>query len=778
MTIKKTDHGVIYGEQLDLVVDALPISLLTILIIGTLLAGVQWSVINHEIVGCWYAALLLISALRYSWLRRYRQEPPEQRNPIYWGNLFFFGTVLSGMSWGAAAYFLFPADNLPHQLFLSFVLAGMSAGALTTLAPINLHFQSFLLLSLLPLAASFLQYSGALGTAMGGMIGLYIMMVSASALRVHRTILLSLQLSHTQRHNVEALQEADDQNRLLLESAAEGIFGVDVNGITTFVNPAAAALLGYEAEELIGRPMHKLIHHHHADGSDYPAASCPMSLTLRTGVPHFVDDEVLWHKHGRGIPVEYNSTPILKNRTVVGAVITFSDISQRIEAESKLEYQAYFDALTGLANRRLLLDRLEQALSRSQRHQHMGGLLFLDLDNFKTINDSLGHKVGDELLCMVAERLLSAVRTEDTVARMGGDDFVILLPEVDDEPESTAKAVQEVADKCREYISRSYPVQGHELHVTSSIGIALFPMGAETADDLLKQADTAMYRAKEQGRDTIQFFLPSMQLAVEERMHLYNDLRYVVTRDELELHYQPQYNTRGEIIGAEALLRWNHPQRGLVSPAEFIPLAEDTGLILPIGEWVLLSACRLVRRLEAAGEGISLPVLAVNVSPRQFRQASFVQKVLAIVAETGIDAGRIELELTEGVLVEDIEDTIEKMAALKAAGIRFSIDDFGTGYSSLAYLQQLPLHSLKIDQSFVRNMQNELHGNVLVETIIVMGRHLNLAVIAEGVETEEQFHALCAMGCEQFQGYLFSRPVAEPRFLQLLKGEGEHFLCP
>lgn len=778
MTIKKIDHGLIYGEQLNLVVDALPISLLTIIINGTLLAGIQWSVINHEIVGCWYTSLLLISVLRYSWLRRYRQEPPEQRNPIYWGNLFFFGTVLSGMSWGAAAYFLFPADNLPHQLFLSFVLAGMSAGALTTLAPINLHFQSFLLLSLLPLAANFLQHGGALATAMAGMLGLYIIMVSASALRVHRTILLSLQLSHAQRYSVEALQEADDQNRLLLESAAEGIFGVDVNGITTFVNPAASALLGYEAEELIGRPMHKHIHHHHADGSDYPVASCPMSLTLRSGTPHFVDDEVLWHKHGRAIPVEYNSTPILKNGTVVGAVITFSDISQRIEAESRLEYQAYFDVLTGLANRRLLLDRLEQALSRSQRHQHMGGLLFLDLDNFKTINDSLGHKVGDELLCMVAERLLSAVRTEDTVARMGGDDFVILLPEVDDDPERTAKAVQEVADKCREYISRPYPVQGHELHVTSSIGIALFPMGRETADDLLKQADTAMYRAKEQGRDTIQFFLPSMQLAVEERMHLYNDLRYAETRDELELHYQPQYNTRGEIIGAEALLRWNHPQRGLVSPAEFIPLAEDTGLILPIGEWVLLCACRLVRRLDEAGEGATLPVLAVNVSPRQFRQASFVQKVLAIVAETGVDAGRIELELTEGVLVEDIEDTIEKMEALKAAGIRFSIDDFGTGYSSLAYLQQLPLHSLKIDQSFVCNMQGKLHGNVLVETIIVMGRHLHLAVIAEGVETEEQFHALCAMGCEQFQGYLLSRPVAEPRFLQLLKGEGEHFLCP
>jgi diguanylate cyclase (GGDEF)-like protein/PAS domain S-box-containing protein len=778
MTTRQTDHEAIYGEQLNLVVSALPLSLLTIIINGTLLAAIQWPVINHQIIIGWYGVLLLISVLRYYWYRHYSQGRPEQRNPIYWGNRFFFGTILSGMSWGAAAYLLFPINDLPHQLFLAFLLAGMSAGALTTLAPINLYFQSFVLLSLLPLGLRFLQHDGALGTAMGGMIALFIVMVSVSALRVHRTILLSLQLVHTQRGNDEALQDADEHNRLLLESTAEGICGVDVNGITTFVNPAALALLGYEEEELLGKPMHALVHHHYADGSDYPVVHCPMALTLRTGAPHFVDDEVLWHKEGRAIPVEYNSTPILKRDEVVGAVISFSDISLRIEAESRLEYQAYFDSLTGLANRRLLMDRLEQALERSKRHHHMGALLFLDLDNFKNINDSLGHKAGDALLCIVAERLLSAVRTEDTVARIGGDDFVILLPEVDDDPECCAKAVQEVAEKCREYVSRSYAVQGHELHVTTSIGIALFPMGAETADDLLKQADTAVYRAKEQGRDTIQFFLPSMQLAVEERMYLFNDLRHVLTRDEMELHYQPQYNASGEIVGAEALLRWNHPTRGMVSPVEFIALAEDTGLILSIGEWVMLSACRLLRRLADEGLAGSLAAIAVNVSARQFRQASFVPLVLAILAETGAAATSLEIELTEGILVEDIEGTIEKMQALRAVGVRFSIDDFGTGYSSLAYLQQLPIHKLKIDQSFVRNIGGEQNGAVLTDTIIVMGKHLYLTVIAEGVETQAQFHALCEMGCDQFQGFLFSRPVDEARFLRLLRGEGEHLCCP
>jgi EAL domain-containing protein (putative c-di-GMP-specific phosphodiesterase class I) len=287
-----------------------------------------------------------------------------------------------------------------------------------------------------------------------------------------------------------------------------------------------------------------------------------------------------------------------------------------------------------------------------------------------------------------------------------------------------------------------------------------------------------MYRAKEQGRDSVQFFLPSMQLAVEERMHLYNDLRHALIRNELALHYQPQYNASGDIVGAEALLRWHHPERGLVSPAEFIPLAEDSGLILPIGEWVMLSACRLLRHLDDEGMAKRLFSMAVNVSARQFRQASFVQQVTAILAETGVDATRLELELTEGTLVEDIEDTVEKMESLKALGIRFAIDDFGTGYSSLAYLQQLPIHKLKVDQSFVKNMDDEKNGAVLADTIIVMGKHLNLTVIAEGVETQAQFHALCEMGCDQFQGYLFSRPVDEPCFISLLQGEGEHLRCP
>lgn len=777
MAIKKIRQQIIYAEQLKLVASAMPLSLFTTLIIATLLALLQSEVIDPTVVTVWYSGLVASCTVLYFSSRRYQQKGGWERNPVYWGNLFFIGVVFSGALWGAAAFFLFPFDSQSHQLILAFVLAGMVTGSVTTLSSVNLYFQSFAMLSLLPLAARFVQTGEALDLAMAVMITIYLIMVSISAWRVHRTILVSLDLVFAHERTNEALQDADDHNRLLLESAAEGIFGVDEHGITTFVNPSAASILGYAPWELIGQSMHELIHHHRIDGTPYPISECPMSATLRTGDHYYIDNEVLWHKKGHSIPVEYNSTPILKNEHVVGAVITFSDISQRLEAESKLEYQAYFDGLTALANRRLLLDRLEQALSRSHYHSHMGGLLLLDLDDFKNINDSLGHRVGDELLCEIAHRLQRAVRTEDTVARMGGDDFVILLPEVDDDPETTAKHVQEIAEKCRDAIARPIHVNGHELHVTVSVGVALFPMGGETADDLLKQADTAMYRAKEEGRDTIQFFLPSMQLAVEERMMLYNDLRQALSRDELELYYQAQFDTSGNVVGAEALLRWRHPERGIVPPGEFIALAEDSGLILPIGEWVMLSACRLLSQLEAAGKGDLLPVVAVNVSPRQFRQPSFVPYVMAILAETDVDASRLELELTEGTLVEDIEDTVEKMEALQALGVRFSIDDFGTGYSSLAYLQQLPLHKLKVDQSFVRNIQTEHNSEVLVDTIIVMGKHLNLTVIAEGVENDNQLQSLCGMGCDQFQGFLFSRPQDETHFLGQLAGSVVQPIC-
>jgi len=441
----------------------------------------------------------------------------------------------------------------------------------------------------------------------------------------------------------------------------------------------------------------------------------------------------------------------------------------RRRAEAEIEYRAYHDALTGLPNRRLLVDRLERSLASFLRHGHKGAVLFIDLDHFKTVNDSLGHPTGDQLLRLVASRLRHLLRKEDTVARLGGDEFVVLLPDISDDPDVTANHVRQVADKIRAALSRPYRLDEHELHVTPSIGIALFPLGQERADDVLRQADTAMYRAKEGGRNTAQFFLPDMQTAVEERLHVQNDLRGALAREELSLHFQTQVDASGRVVGAEALLRWQRQNSGPLSPALFIPLAEETGLILPIGEWVLREACGLFRQWFEAGLAGSLRHLAVNVSPRQFHQPEFVRLVERVLMETDMPADRLVLELTEGVVLNKAAETVEKMQAIKDLGVSFSMDDFGTGYSSLAYLQRLPLNILKIDRSFVRDVTVTPGNAAIVEAIIAMARHLSLQVIAEGVETADELRFLKQKGCDAFQGFYFNRPVPADEFLKLLR---------
>jgi diguanylate cyclase (GGDEF)-like protein/PAS domain S-box-containing protein len=767
--VGELDRQCFTEEQVRMLYDSLPVSLVAIVVNALMLALIQAMVLPLGQVFGWLAAMGVVVLLRLYWFLGFRKRHAVFSAEQAWLRRFLIGVLLSGLVWGSAALVMFPSGSTLYQMFLLLVLAGMSAGAVSTLSAHPWAIHGFLVLTLLPVLLRLLWEPGDFSHLLAAMLLLFFIMVSLSARRVFQTILSALLSRFAHERALQELQESTEQNRLLLESVAEGIFGTDMEGITTFVNPAASAMLGYEAEELIGKQMHAMIHSRRADGSYYPRNECPMTSTIREGRTCHISDEVLWRKDGTPMQVEYHSTPILKNGGVAGAVVTFSDISARREAEAQLERQAFYDGLTELPNRRLLMDRLEQAMVRSQRHDHMGALLFLDLDQFKVINDSLGHSVGDALLKQVARRLHATVRREDTAARMGGDEFVVLLPELSDDPEVTANFAREIADKVRQTISEPYHFEGHTLHVTPSIGIALFPLGCECADDILKQADAAMYRAKELGRNGVQFFLPSMQLLAEERLTLQNDLRYALSRSEFALHYQPQYDDAGRITGAESLLRWQHPQRGMVSPADFIPLAEENGLILPIGEWVLHTACEFLQRCTASRSGVYLPCLAVNVSPRQFRQNGFVEQVRSILQRTGVEPARLELELTEGMLVDDVADTVEKMQALKALGVRFSIDDFGTGYSSLAYLKNLPLNKLKVDQSFIRDVPANEGGAAIVETIIAMTRHLGLEVIAEGVETEAQCEFLRQKGCRHYQGYHFSRPLPEAEFLDCLQ---------
>ena len=452
-----------------------------------------------------------------------------------------------------------------------------------------------------------------------------------------------------------------------------------------------------------------------------------------------------------------------------GWVITFHDVTDLRRANEEIEHLAFYDPLTGLPNRRLLLDRLGQAPVLSQRSGKVGALLFLDLDHFKDLNDTLGHEVGDELLQAVAQRLLANVRVADTVARLGGDEFVVMLSDLSTSTQEAAALAQRIGEKILRGLSEPYVLRGHTHQGAASIGATLFGASAQSASELLRQADIAMYQVKARRGNALCFFDPKMQTAINDRAQLEADLRQALVAQQLVLHYQPQATLQGDVIGAECLLRWQHPQRGMVPPGQFIAVAEESDLILHIGQWVLHSACTQLARWQEQPQWAHLQ-LSVNVSARQFRQSDFVHQVIETLQVTGARAPLLTLELTESLVLDNVEDAIDKMHQLRTKGVRFSVDDFGTGYSSLAYLTRLPLHQLKIDQSFVRNLGSRPSDDVIVQTIIGMGRNLDLEVIAEGVETEAQKAILAGHGCDLYQGYLLARPMPVADFERSLGG--------
>ena len=480
------------------------------------------------------------------------------------------------------------------------------------------------------------------------------------------------------------------------------------------------------------------------------------AVSLRTLVPwqceyrvFMPDGSVRWH-----------ITNAVPHREDDGSVVCHGftmDITDRKRAEREIERLAFYDALTGLPNRRMLLDRLQRAVAASARSLQLGALLFIDLDNFKDLNDTLGHDMGDHLLSQVAARLLSCVREVDTVARFGGDEFVVMLETLHTDLPDAASQAEIVAEKLLASLNLPFDLGGQQHHSTPSIGITLFGDQRLSVDELLKRADLAMYQAKAAGRNTQRFFDPDMQAAVNARSNLEADLRQGLVRGELCVHYQPVVDHHARLIGVEALVRWRHPERGMVSPGDFIPLAEQTGLILPLGQFVLQTACEQLQCWSGHEATRNLSI-AVNVSARQFRQPGFVGGVLQTLANCGANPTKLKLELTESLLLGDIEDTIERMGQLKREGVGFALDDFGTGYSSLSYLKRLPLDQVKIDQSFVRDVLTDPNDAAIVRTILALAESLDLQVVAEGVETTGQLAFLRLHGCEQFQGYLFGRP--------------------
>jgi diguanylate cyclase (GGDEF)-like protein/PAS domain S-box-containing protein len=550
-------------------------------------------------------------------------------------------------------------------------------------------------------------------------------------------------------------------SELALEITSEGYWNVSEDGRIVDVNEGYCQMIGYSREQILNMSIADLeVNESEED------IKAHIELIISSGRDRF--ETIHRHSNGKLIDVEVSVSFVPETRHFICFIRDFTD---RKKAEVEIENLAFYDPLTHLPNRRLLFDRLKRALTSSVRSGRNGALLFLDLDHFKTLNDTLGHAVGDLLLQQVAERLTTCLRESDTisrVARLGGDEFVVMLENLSEDNIEAATQTKAVGEKILIAMNQPYELATHEYRCTTSIGVAFFSDHKQSHEEVLKFADIAMYQAKKAGRNTMRFFDPEMQDAIHVRVDMERELRKAFEQHQFELYYQIQVDNLNNPVGAESLIRWVHPERGLVPPFHFIQMAEDAGLILPIGQWVLETACAQLKAWEQQPQTRDL-TLSINVSAKQFHQLDFAEQVKAAIQYHAIKPSLLKIELTESLLLEHIEDTIFTMNSLREIGIKFSLDDFGTGYSSLQYLKKLPLTQLKIDQSFVRDIVDDSNDRSIVRTIIAMAHNLNLNVIAEGVETEEQKQLLLNKGCMHYQGYLFGEPLSIEKFESALR---------
>jgi diguanylate cyclase (GGDEF)-like protein/PAS domain S-box-containing protein len=548
-----------------------------------------------------------------------------------------------------------------------------------------------------------------------------------------------------------------------LDSRGDGLVATDISGRVTHLNSTAETLTGWPGAEAAGRPVEEVLQI--VDGATREAVADPMARAIQGNqTSRLLSNCILIRRDGSESAIEHSLAPVHDRLgQVTGVAIVFRDISEARATSMRMSHLASHDPLTDLPNRLLLSDRLARALALAHRHQRRLAVLFLDLDHFKYINDSLGHMLGDELLRTVGREVTMCVRSSDTVSRHGGDEFVVVLSELEHAEDAAVGAQKIIAA-----LARPVTIAGHELHITVSVGISVYPDDGEDAEALLKSADMALYHAKEQGRDCYQFFKPDLNVRAVERQSIETGLHGALDRQEFELLYQPQMNLRtGAVVGAEALIRWRHPDRGLVEPAQFVPIAEDCGLIRPIGRWVVHEACRQAQAWQ--DDGLRPIPVSVNISALEFRYQGFLRNVRDILKETGLDPRYLQIEVTESVLMADVASTKSVLRALKTLGVQLVIDDFGTGWSSLSYLRHFPIDALKVDKSFVQEITSGSDSAPIVSAVISMGKSLKRRVIAEGVETHAQLAFLQAEGCGEGQGYYLSRPLVAQQLAEVLE---------
>ncbi|ADN09008.1 sensor domain-containing protein [Sulfurimonas autotrophica] len=752
----------LYGTQLiDNAYNNLKISSSGAFINATVLVGIFYNHVNNKELLVWYFLISSVSLLRFFSYKLYKKNNHKfsiQR----WKQIFYGGLIVSSILFGLTPFLFFVQQSPLHQAALIIIISGLSAGGVSSLSSLIRAVQLFLVFILTPLIIKLLMQNTLLYNSIAFLVFLYLILMLYIAKEFYKNYLNILISKQMYKKTAAELSISENRFKTVFKQAPLGIFMYDTNMIIHEVNQEFMNFLEASQEFLISLDLHTL-----PDQRIFPSLQAPLD-----NIEGFYEGQYTTKFKQKNLWISMNTSPLKDiNNNVIGGIGIVTDITHRIQTQLQFEHQAKHDTLTDIANRSLLLEKIEQEIIRYKRHNIIFGVIFLDLDHFKNINDSLGHAVGDELLIQTAHRLKDVIRVEDTIARIGGDEFVILLPDLANEMQFAATNAERIAEKIHNILSKSFKINDLTLNVSASLGIAFIGNGSQSPDDILKYADIAMYEAKKAGRNTTKFYQHKMDEWISRRMAIENGLRDAVKNQELELHYQPIIDfATSKVIGAEALLRWNTPKFNDVYPDEFIPIAEESGLILEIGKWVLQTALKQFVAWQKEFTGvIELQKIAVNISAHQFENSNFLHDVDSIIKKTNIKPSCLELELVESALVENLKTVSTRMQKLRDLGVSISIDDFGTGYSSLSYLKKLPFTTLKIDKSFVMDIQNDVDDKELISAILMIAQTFNFEVVAEGVETQEQYLFLKEKKCTYLQGYYCSKPLPNEQFIQFLR---------
>lgn len=743
-------------KRTSMIFQLIPISIHTNLLMGILITLYLQDKAESFALTIWLSLFIAITIIRDITYFLYRRYSPGRQKLFY--GLNFAQMIVSSLIWGLSGFVVLSPIPSENTLLIISLLGVVMAGSSSLSSDWKMMY-TFIFLIMGPFTVRILT----LDSEYYRMIALFMLifygLINFIAYRINRLVSRNLGFEEAHRDMMDQLKDREARFRSIFEHAPSGIFYYNSDLIIYDCNEKFSALSNASKEKFLNRKIDHLL-----DEEILTALREPFKGRVGTYEGHYSSarsDVSLW--------ISLICSPLKDDEgNITGAVGITQDRSAVHRIEEKMAYMAYHDSLTSLPNRLLLKDRINQALLQSGRHNHHGAILFMDLDNFKAINDSLGHNIGDILLVQVAARISGLLRDEDTVSRVGGDEFVIVLPKLHEEEQASIAASGLVAEKIHKALSNPFELSDKTLYTSTSIGIVLFSKGEGSIDKLLKNADTAMYEAKKEGRSSTHFYNREMNLAMKNRLAMENYLRHAAPRGELIPYFQPIHGSgKGEVKGAEVLLRWVHPHMGLVSPGEFIPLAEETWLILKIGEWLIEEICRL---LKGWLDGPSAPFdyLSINISVKQLQQKDFSTMILEKMKAYGIPPSMVVLEITENVLVGNFDKVSDNIAVLRAEGIRFALDDFGTGYSSLTYLKKLELDIIKIDRSFIRDICTDRGDASLVKAILTIARDFGFKVIAEGVETDEQKALLTSMGCRHFQGYYYSRPLPPGEFREYL----------